>query len=185
MARVLPRACHPLSVLGVACRVSCATTSAISIAATAASHPLLPVPSPARASASSTELVVSTPNAIGTPVAAAAVGQAVRHRRRDVLEVRRLAANQAAEADDRVEAPALGGVLRRQRNLEGARHADDRDVARRDAGRGQRRERAGLQPVGDEVVVLRHDEREAEARPPPASLRSSAIDGAAGAITVP
>ena len=27
------------------------------------------------------------------------------------------------EADDRVESPALGRVLRRQRNLEGARHA--------------------------------------------------------------
>ena len=33
---------------------------------------------------------------------------------------------------------------------------------RRDAGRGQRRQRAGLQPVGDEVVVLRHDDREPE-----------------------
>ena len=58
----------------------------------------------ARSSASSTELVVSTPNVIGTPVAAAAAVEAVRDRRRDVLEVRRLAANQAAEADDGVEA---------------------------------------------------------------------------------
>src|SRR5438445_171730 len=57
-------------VFASACRVSCATTSAISIAATAASRPLLDGPSPARASASSTEFVVSTPNAIGTPVAA-------------------------------------------------------------------------------------------------------------------
>src|SRR5262245_21012614 len=42
------------------------------MAAMAASCPLLPGPSPARANASSTELVVSTPNAIGMPVAAAA-----------------------------------------------------------------------------------------------------------------
>ena len=143
---------------------SCATTSAISIAATAASCPLLPVPSPARASASSTELVVSTPNAIGTPVAAAAVVRPVRHRRRDVFEVRRLAANQAAEADDGVEAPALRGVLRRQRDLERARHAHDRDVVRRDAGGRERRQRAGLQAVGHEVVVLRHHERKPKSR---------------------
>ena len=51
--------------------VSWATTDTISIAATAASHPLFDGPSPARSIASSTELVVSTPNAIGTPVAAA------------------------------------------------------------------------------------------------------------------
>src|SRR5215471_18059162 len=47
-------------------------TLAISTAAVAASHPLLSGPSPARASASSMEFVVSTPNAIGTRVAAAA-----------------------------------------------------------------------------------------------------------------
>ena len=41
-------------------------------AATAASQPLLAGPSPARSIASSTEFVVSTPNAIGTPVSAAA-----------------------------------------------------------------------------------------------------------------
>ena len=59
-------------------RVSCATTDAISIAATAASCPLFDGPSPARASASSTELVVSTPNVIGTPVGAGRRRQAVR-----------------------------------------------------------------------------------------------------------
>ena len=39
-----------------------------------------------------------------------------------------------------------------------------RDVARRDAGRGERRQRAGLQAIGDEVVVPRHDDREPESR---------------------
>ena len=52
-------------------RVSWATTDAISIAAMAASRPLFAGPSPARASASSTELVVRTPKVIGTPVAPA------------------------------------------------------------------------------------------------------------------
>ena len=65
-------------------RVSCATTDAISIAATAASCPLFDGPSPARASASSTELVVSTPNVIGTPVAPAVAARLSGHRRRDV-----------------------------------------------------------------------------------------------------
>src|SRR3954466_2885982 len=51
-------------------RPSAAAIAAISIAAAAASQPLLVGPSPARASASSAELVVSTPNVIGTPVSA-------------------------------------------------------------------------------------------------------------------
>src|SRR4029077_19083577 len=53
-------------------RFNWAMTVAISTAATAASQPLLAGPSPARSMASSTEFVVKTPNAIGTPVAAAA-----------------------------------------------------------------------------------------------------------------
>src|SRR5512132_2838999 len=48
-------------------------SSAISIAASAASRPLLAAPGAARSSASSTELVVRTPNAIGTAVASAAL----------------------------------------------------------------------------------------------------------------
>ena len=44
----------------------------IASAASAASHPLFDGPAPARASASSTELVVSTPKAIGTPLSSAA-----------------------------------------------------------------------------------------------------------------
>ena len=52
------------------------TQVAISIAAVAASHPLLAGPGPTRSIASSAELVVSTPKAIGTPVAAAAAASA-------------------------------------------------------------------------------------------------------------
>src|SRR4051812_24871030 len=53
-------------------RLNAATTDAISSAGAAASRPLLSGPSPARASASSAEFVVNTPNVIGTPVADAA-----------------------------------------------------------------------------------------------------------------
>src|SRR6185369_3515954 len=49
-----------------------ASSVAISTLAIAASQPLLPGPVGTRASASSAEFVVRTPNAIGTPVAAAA-----------------------------------------------------------------------------------------------------------------
>src|SRR6185503_671566 len=96
--------------------------------------------------------------------------QALRHGRGDVLEVRRLAADQAAEADERVELAALGGMLRGHRDFERAGDAHDRDVAGRDAGRGERRQGAGLQAVGDEVVVFRHHEREPEPRRAPCPL---------------
>ena len=62
-------------------RAARATIAAISTAAAAASHPLFDGPSPARSSASSTELVVSTPNVIGTPVAAAAADRGRARRR--------------------------------------------------------------------------------------------------------
>src|ERR1019366_8864615 len=51
-------------------RAGCAPTLSIWSAAAAASLPLFDGPSPARSIASSTELVFSTPNVIGTPVAA-------------------------------------------------------------------------------------------------------------------
>ena len=141
------------------------TSAAISIAAAAASRPLLPAPSPARASASSTELVVSTPNAIGTPVVGRRRRDAVRDGRRDVFEVRRLAANQAAEADDRVEPAALGRALRRQRNLERARHAHHRRCRRRARRPRQRRARAPSRSRSvTKSLNLRHDDREPEPR---------------------
>ena len=108
--------------------------------------------------------VVSTPNAIGTPVSPAAVHDAVRDRRRDVFEVRRLAADHAAEADDRVEAPGLGRA-----------RAPPAEARTRPAPRTPRRPsaprpppsappaRASRSAVGDRLVEARHDEREAEA----------------------
>src|SRR5207253_102966 len=67
-----PPRIHFLCVSASVCRcANCATTPTISIAAAAASQPLFDGPSPARSIASSTEFVVRTPNAMGTPVAAA------------------------------------------------------------------------------------------------------------------
>ena len=51
--------------------------------------------------------------------------------------------NQAAETDDRGDAPGLGDALRRNRNLEGAGHAQHLDVVVADAGLAQRLLRAG------------------------------------------
>ena len=53
---------------------------------------------------------------------------AVRSRLGNVFEVHRVALDQAAEADDRVVLAALGQPLRGDRDLEGAGHANDRDV---------------------------------------------------------
>ena len=88
------------------------------------------------------------------------VGDAVRHRGRDVVEVRRFAADDAAEADDGVEAPGLGGGARRLRNLEGARDREHLDV-----GRARFRERRGRgvpQAAGHRLVEAGHDHREPE-----------------------
>ena len=143
--RVLPRS--PAGCGGHASvrRDSSAKIAAISMAAAAASHPLLDGPSTARASASSIELVVRTPNAIGTPVSPDASISPVRHGGRDEVEVRGLALDEAAETHDGMKPPALGGAPRGQRNLERAGHAHDRDRVA-GSGRAQRRERAGLQP---------------------------------------
>jgi hypothetical protein len=58
--------------------------------------------------------------------------------------VRRLAANHAPEADDRVEAAGPRRVLRGDRDLEGAGDAHDADVVVFRAVAAQAIERAGL-----------------------------------------
>ena len=97
-------------------------------------------------------------------------GQPVRDRRGDVLEVRRRAANQAAEAHDAVELVRVGRKARRRRDLERSGHADDRDVVVAHAEVCERRERSLLQPVGHEVVVLRDDHGELESAGRPRSF---------------
>src|SRR5512135_2248219 len=72
--------------------------------------------------------------------------------------MRRFAAYQAAKANDRVEAAGLCGAPCRHRDLEGAGHPQNGNVVLRQARRLQRLDRAGLQLVGDKVVVTRHDD---------------------------
>src|SRR5437667_12086848 len=84
--------------------------------------------------------------------------------------MRRLAFYQATEADHRVVTAALARVLRRNWNLEGARHPDDDDVLRNGARRRKRRQRRRLEARGNRVVVRRHDEREAETLGPARAL---------------
>ena len=76
--------------------------------------------------------------------------------------MRSRAANEAAETDDRIVPAAFSRVLGGDRNLEGARHTHHGHVARIDVRRRERRDRAFQQPLGDEVVVFRHDDGEAE-----------------------
>ena len=61
-----------------------------------------------------------------------------------------------------LNAPGLGGPLRRHRNLEAARHAQHGRRRRRDPGGRQGLERAGKQAIGDEVVEPRDDDRESK-----------------------
>jgi hypothetical protein len=84
--------------------------------------------------------------------------------RRDVLEVRRLAANQAAEADDRRKFSARCGLLGGKRNFKGTWHLDDADVVCGDPRRLERVEGTRLQTFCDEVVEFRHHEGEFQAR---------------------
>ena len=103
---------------------------AISIAASAASAPLLPSdPARARSAWSTSSTVEHAEGDRHAGVAhhlAHAVGDAAAH----VLEVRRAAADHDAERRDRVVAAALREHARRVRDLEGAGHPGDVDVAR-------------------------------------------------------
>ena len=130
----------------------------ISTAASAASRPLLPSPGTARSSASSTELVVSTPKVIGTPVAAAAAvipcaqAEAMYSKCGVAPRIRQPRQTTASTR------PSFGHTLRRNRNLEGARHAQKRNVVVGKAGLAQRLLGAVQQALGDEVVEARHDD---------------------------
>ena len=99
-----------------------------------------------------------------------AAHQSVRDRRADVIEVRRLAPYDTPETDDRLEPSRFRRVLRGDRNLERTGHPDQSDLVQRDSGRGERRQRAALQAIGDEVVVFRDHDRETQARRRTASL---------------
>src|SRR5262249_27666024 len=79
----------------------------------------------------------------------------VRHRGRDVVEVRRLAANHAPEADDRVEAAGFGRSARGLRQLVRARYVVHLDVL--GAAFEERIQRPALQAGRDPLVEARDD----------------------------
>ena len=85
----------------------------------------------------------------------------LRHRGRDVLEVHRLALDDAAQTDDGVISSSPCETTGGQRDLEGTRHADDGDAGAIDAGITQSRARAAKQPVSDVLVESRHDDGKA------------------------
>jgi hypothetical protein len=72
--------------------------------------------------------------------------------------VRGLASDEAAQTHHRSKAPALGRFLGRERNFERAWHLDHAHVVVADAACFQSGKRPRLQPIGDEVVELRHDD---------------------------
>ena len=78
--------------------------------------------------------------------------------------MRRLAADDAAEADDGVEIAALGSKPRRLGQLVGARHLELLDVGGVGPRLGERGERGLAQAAGDRLVETRDDDGKAERR---------------------
>ena len=99
----------------------------ISMAASAASKPLLPALSPARLRACSSVSEVRMPKMTGTPVAKPGLHHARGRLAGDVVVMAGLAADHAAQADHRRIPAALGQLARDQRDLERARHPDQVD----------------------------------------------------------
>ena len=122
------------------------------MAATAASQPLLSGPSTGARERLASVSVVRTPNAMGTPVSPAARVSPCATARADVVEVRRLAPNQAAQAHDRVESAGLGDGAGRLRQLESPRHCERLDVGRASARLGSAARAPSRRPVGDRLV---------------------------------
>ena len=101
--------------------------------------------SPARSSACSSVLVVSTPLATGVDGVQRDPGQALRHRVADVVEMWCLATDHDTQSDDGVV--VAGELLRHHRNLDRAEHADHRRVV--DAPLGGQFAGAGQQRIAD------------------------------------
>src|SRR2546426_5824072 len=86
------------------------------------------------------------------------VAEPARRLARDVLEVRRLAANHAAKGDDRGVAAARRGRLRGHRQLEGAWHPDDVHRVLRHPVLAQAPLRPLEQALRDDFVVAADDD---------------------------
>ena len=66
--------------------------------------------------------------------------------------MRRLSAQNASDANDRVEPPRFGEFLRCHRNFKRSRHAHKFDLALAGSRARKRIERSGQKPVGNEAV---------------------------------
>ena len=90
---------------------------------------------------------------------------AARRFRRHVIVVRGLAAQHAADANDRIEAAGGGKLLRRNRESQTIPERERfRSVSSRLRRLLKRIERAGEEPVGDEAVELADDDAEVQSR---------------------
>ncbi len=161
---------------------------ASSIAACAASAPLLPSLPPARSSACS--IVLGGEHAEGDRHAglvrdARKAGGALAG---DIVEVRGLAADHGAERDHGVVAAGCGDAPHHGRQVVGARHADQLEAGLQRAARDQRLHRAGDEALDDVFVEARRDERYAQVADPQVALdnanrvHAASISGA-GALT--
>ena len=144
---------------------------AISSAVDAAAQPLLPALVPARSTACSMVSVVSTPKMTGTPRVEAHLGDALGDLGGDVVEVRRAAADDGAEADH-------GVVLAGSRRAAWRPAASRRRPAPRRSPRRRRRRRAAagsparLRTAACEMSSLNRPTTRANFMPLPLSLPS-------------
>ena len=143
---------------------------AISTAASAASAPLLPASPPARSTACSIVSHRQQAEADGDARVERRLDHAPRGLAADVLEVRRPAANDAAERDDRLVAARLGQAPAGERQLPRPGHEHDRDLVGADAALHQPVDRAVEEPLDDVGVVPRRDDGDVLA-PPSAARR--------------
>ena len=120
---------------------------------------------------------MSTPKATGTPVSSAAELESGGRLAGDVVEVRRLAADHAAESDDAGVAARLRKRHRAERQLERARHGHHRDRLLCDPGLLELGERRREQPVHDLAVEARDDDADAATRVPRLALEQVDVVG--------
>ena len=142
---------------------SAANRSIISRAVIAASNPLLPAFVPARSMAWSSVSAVMIPNTTGHAGVERDLRHPFRHFAGNVVEVRRVPLDQAAQAHHgRVPAGARE-ALRGQRDLEAPRHPGHVDGVLGDAVAPEAVHGAGDQFAREEVVEPRRDDRDSAA----------------------
>ncbi len=82
---------------------------------------------------------------------------------RDVVKMRGLAAQNAADGDHRVGASALGQFFRRERNFKRTGNMNDHDVFRVRAGSFERIHGARQQAIGNKTIEAADHQRESQA----------------------